>query len=1287
MLVSVCSHFNLFLFLFAQGPERYTGLACPPSEAKRNRRAVEAPAQQSFFTPYSVKSDKKASSFVSAPLEATPVAGRKLRHKSKRPDDERASLGVRRSMRLRGQEAPAPATELPEESSRRESSVRRSVRLEKKQKQEQSEDEEMEEEEEEEEHQQDLNISLRTPPRVRERRQLRLAGDGFAAPAPMKKQAIVVAETPRSAQGGSVRITRSKSSLAPVDKEAEERREREEAEEREREKRAKQEKRDQAKRQKEEEEAAAEKLRLEAEELERKLKEKEKRDLAKKQKKEEEEEKRRQKEEEKEKQLQKDKREAAKKLKQEEEEKEKQLQKEKREAAKKAKEEEEEKRRAKEEAEEKKRAQKEKRELARKQKEEADEAKRRQKEEEEREREMRLQKEKREQQKREKEEEEEKKRLQKEKREQQKREEEERERKQKEKEALEKAQKQKKIAAKDEAAAAAAASLSIKSPRRPVGGKRIAQLLSKYEQSVSSPAPAQIVESSVPAPVPVAVSTLPQLSAEEGALLAARLDAIAVSALGCVSLAASKSRKRKTGVERAEAWSSQRSNTHSSLRDLLASHGIIRPDAGDETLQQALDAIPQVTSEIGDQEVASEKKVRVEEEEVASEKKPETIVVTAPALAAPAALAPIAKAPFAAFKSAALVEDSGVSDSGVSDSEDEEVPVKTTAAASASSVVAPGAQPLDKIQDRIAEIKRKFGASSAVVSEPVKVATPPPVIIAPAAGPTNLLFARLGGDGSPSDMNVSLNLASAFASVASNSPVEAQSMRVMSGGDESMLGLNQSDFAPGFLTVELQQPSASPAQKPLQKNNTTAQFGSFMMDGSFFNQGISDSEGYNTVDAERAQNAVQFLEQIQLNGNTSILHNVTLSTIAEAEEDEKDDDEGEVDSSPAEPAEQVMIGEGSNKSLREPAFVPVSELQQLQVLAQAGPTSLLQLPKLQQQQTAQQQTQSQPQQQGVKRSAEELLREANKGSKKQQTTTVSATTTAAPSATAAADKLLQAKQRRERLEEEERRRKEEQVKKTTERDQRARALKAAPAADAKPSKAAILEKSKRNAEMLVKSKVVEAGKKKLPIPGPTAVAPPAPLVAVSAPAPLSEKKGLFGAFKGLKAGGSKKMAPTSSSTAAAAAAAASEPKENSVNKEAPSPARSPGPRPSPLRKAVNGGPPSNVSPRIKSPEANATQYSISPMKESDAEDRASAAAQQKKREAKWAKKEALMASLQHQNLDLAEQVFGVPIGLTCNLAEVFGGYKRKNTYTQPRTSSAQWSDIPKGPFAATATKK
>jgi len=475
---------------------------------------------------------------------------------------------------------------------------------------------------------------------------------------------------------------------------------------------------------------------------------------------------------------------------------------------------------------------------------------------------------------------------------------------------------------------------------------------------------------------------------------------------------------------------------------------------------------------------------------------------------------------------------------------------------------------------------------------------------------------------------------------------------------------------------------------------------------------VSDSEGYNTVDAERAQNAVQFLEQIQLNGNTSILHNVTLSTIAE---DDKDEDEDEMDSPAEQPLATLSSALQSEKSLQDNQFGPISELQQLQVLAQAGSVSL---PKLQaqvlqqhlqqqqqQQHVAQTQHQAPPtsllqqapsqqqvqhnhlqqQPQGVKRSAEDVLREA-KGSKKLAAAS-SSSTAPAVTTTAAADKLLQAKQRRERLEEEERRRKEEQVKKTTERDQRARALKAGPA-EAKPTKAAILEKSKRNAELLVKSKVVEAGKKKMPaaIPAPSAasVSAPAQQQAQQQPQPMSEKKGLFGAFKNLKQGGSKKLA---SSSAEPKENAGNRPAESAAAAAAASPARSPGPRPSPLRKAA--GPNSNVSPRlVKSPEANLTQYSISPMKESDAEEQSSAAKQAKKREAKWAKSDALMAALRLQNLEVADEVFGVPIGLTCNLSEVFEGYKRKPVYSsQARSSSAQWSDVPKGPFANATNKK
>ena len=77
---------------------------------------------------------------------------------------------------------------------------------------------------------------------------------------------------------------------------------------------------------------------------------------------------------------------------------------------------------------------------------------------------------------------------------------------------------------------------------------------------------------------------------------------------------------------------------------------------------------------------------------------------------------------------------------------------------------------------------------------------------------------------------------------------------------------------------------------------------------------------------------------------------------------------------------------------------------------------------------------------------------------------------------------------------------------------------------------------------------------------------------------------------------------------------------------------------------------------------------------SDAEEEAPSARKRGKREARWAKKEALSAFLQTQRLLDADNVFGAPVGLTCNLGEVFPEYKPRKKY-QKRTSSAQWSDV------------
>ncbi len=944
-------------------------------------------------------------------------------------------------------------------------------------------------------------------------------------------------------------------------------------------------------------------------------------------------------------------------VKSEEREKEKQkaLAKEKREEAKRLKEAEAEKLRLKQEAEEKQRMKEEAEERERekqaaKKKQQEEEAKRKQKE----------------QAKKQKEEEEEAKRLQKELAKKQK------EKEEKKRAAAVAAASKAKLSKKPVSKTVAEPMPSVKSPHRPTG-KRVALLASKFEQQSEHPAPAV-----VQAAAPVAVGLL-QLSEEEGAALSARLDAIAASALTSVPAATVRLRKRKTAGERAEAWSSRRDVTHSSLRDLLASHGIVRPDAGDKTVDAAMNAIPEVRAEIGD-EIESSKKARPAAVEVVS--------VAAPVVVAPVAVAATQPpAPnFSAFKPAPyLYEDSGVSDSGVSDSEDEAPTVKKTIDA--------GPKSLSTIQDTIAELKRRVNETA-----PVRVATPPPVIFAPSGAFFNPLASRMA-EGAP-EFDVSLHLASPSASAGTQSPVTSQSMHVI---DESELCNSQCDFAPGLFTVELKGPAVQrPAGPPGRGSPPEKQFVGAMMDGSF--NGVSDSEAYNSGDMEKAQNAVQFLEQIQLNGtNMSILHNVTLGPIIEDEKDEdddEDDEEGESDFSPMRDVDPMQV---TAKTFDLRALAPVQQVHS----AIVTPTTLLPKPLRQQQQPEEEQpapmaesmsSKQLSNKRGLDQSAQqqqhsEVQREAH-GVKR-----LAVAVESKPTAAERLDRHALAKQRREQIEEEERRKREEAVKIATEREQRAKAKKVAPVevkplakgVEAKPSKAAILEKSKRNVETLVKAKVdakTDASRKKPATASAAPVVvqlPPAPVALQGAPAAGPEKKGLFSAFGKLKPG-SKKMAAS----------------ENGVNGTKPSalpvplmatvsPVKSPGAmRASPLRK--NAAPSAAVSPRARTPppqqgDANVTRWSISPHKESDAEEDAPAQ-RPRKNPSKWTRSDVLLEAIRGQSLDTADCVFGAPIGLTCDLHAIFPNFTRNKAATRPRSSSAQWSDAPaKTPFGVSSVVK
>ena len=124
-------------------------------------------------------------------------------------------------------------------------------------------------------------------------------------------------------------------------------------------------------------------------------------------------------------------------------------------------------------------------------------------------------------------------------------------------------------------------------------------------------------------------------------------------------------------------------------------------------------------------------------------------------------------------------------------------------------------------------------------------------------------------------------------------------------------------------------------------------------------------------------------------------------------------------------------------------------------------------------------------------------------------------------------------------------------------------------------------------------------------------------------------------------------------------------------------------RPSPLRKRVMS-PEKLAAAAAAAPAssaANSTQYSISPYKNSDVENDEGSARKKHKREARWARREVLMPYLQTQQLHEADNVFGGPVGLTCNLHDVFDGYRPHKKKHAVRGSSASWSDMG-GPVGA-----
>ena len=267
------------------------------------------------------------------------------------------------------------------------------------------------------------------------------------------------------------------------------------------------------------------------------------------------------------------------------------------------------------------------------------------------------------------------------------------------------------------------------------------------------------------------------------------------------------------------------------------------------------------------------------------------------------------------------------------------------------------------------------------------------------------------------------------------------------------------------------------------------------------------------------------------------------------------------------------------------------------------------------------------------------------------------------------DKLDAAKQRRERLEEEERKRREDAMRRAAEREQRA--------AMAKNNRALILEKGKQKAEKLAKQKQEEARRRKATASTTSSSSATASLTGAHSSsssvlptpvAPVEKKAGIRNPFKLLKqkTDQHKQAATPVSAPAPLTPVPASRLPSLAQQQKSPAPGAV---RPSPLRKRASPEPPSK-----QVAAANTTQYSISPYKPSDSENDDSSARKKGKREARWARREALMPMLQTQRLQDADDVFGGPVGLTCNLHEIFDGYKPKKKHAV-RGSSAAWSDM------------
>lgn len=891
-------------------------------------------------------------------------------------------------------------------------------------------------------------------------------------------------------------------------------------------------------------------------------------------------------------------------------------------------------------------------------------------------------------------------------------------------------------------------SIGKKSPRKPPG-QRVAQLVSRYEVAPTGiPSPVATSELSVPDSTPVVAAAIsvppppspiaPTLSREEAAALSARLDALAVGAITCVVTDASAARKRpfaavSSANERAKAWSSRRQPTHSSFRDLLASHGIVRSDAGNETVASVMDAMPSAVGEIGDEGRS-----------------------TPPPVAQPVSHAGSSIRRSPAFSRLVIAVPPLPSDSGVSDSEDEPAPSRLSTKESASKMESPKVgvhlvpqasdeelKPLSTIQTRIAEIKKKFGAATASdqASELQEEDAAPQV-----SNPLGSLMQQMDAH----KMDASLHLGGGRGSFGgesddAGSSVLLQSLHAVEPHDIS-LGLNQQDYAPGLFTVELNTPERQAALAGTHKSVLPTsqdddavdddsegdakeheesaapqlhQFSAFM-EGSFLN-GVSDSEAYNTLDGQKALMAAQFLEHIPLNGsNVSMLH-VTLPVV---------EDDADVAASP-DPIENVTPLSGPSSA---PSASPSKKKKKFggggsgfrprigtspAVSNGVAPPSVLpsapvasSVPIVSSEKGSRLLKQHRKRVPSGAGPAGEETDATRKVQKLTTTNSIMGSISSAPSiantattVTSTADKLEQAKQRRERLAEEERRKREEATRQREQREQRARALKegstkppvAMPPAGGTESatKKAIMEKGKLKAEKLARLKAEEARRNKStqqPQPASAATSNiltpqkqqqqqqsssmPAPSGTLSAAE--SKKGGIFQAFKLLKQKQEQRAASEHAKNHATLSVSNQQPQVAPVAPHTPVPL-------SKKSSLLPSAPSSDLRPsplrkRVLSPEkpevqaVNTTQYSISPCKESDNEANEGSARKKGKREARWARREVLNQVLQQQRLQDADSVFGGPIGLTCTLSEVFEDYKPRKKY-QVRTSSAQWSDV------------